>query len=72
MIQSFEVIMTAILAYMGYVALEGTAAPAVLGVLIFIEALFWCLDFLFIRGGIQEIDDMKRVARKLSGALSRA
>ena len=72
MIQVFEAIMTAILAYMAYAVFEGTASSAILGVLIGVQALFWGLDFLFIRGGVEEIENMRRVARKLSHSLSRA
>ena len=72
MIQVFEAIMTGILAYMAYAIFEGSASSAVLGVLIIIQAFFWGLDFLFVRGGMEDIDEMRRVARKLSRSLSRA
>src|ERR1051325_1272524 len=53
MIQVFEAIMTGILAYMAYAIFEGSASSAVLGVLILIQAFFWGLDFLFVRGGME-------------------
>jgi hypothetical protein len=68
MIQVFEAIMTGILAYMAYAIFEGSASSSVLGVLIVIQAFFWALDFLFVRGGLEDIEDMRRVARKLSRA----
>ena len=72
MIQVFEAIMTGILAYMAYAIFEGSASSAVLGVLIVIQAFFWGLDFLFVRGGMEDIDEMRRVARKISRSFSRA
>jgi hypothetical protein len=72
MIQLFEAIMTAILAYMAYAIFEGHASSAVLGILIVIQSLFWGLDFLFVRGGVDDLAQMRRVARKISRSLSRA
>jgi hypothetical protein len=72
MIQLFESVMTVILAYMGYAIYEGSASMAILGLLVIVQALFWSLDFLFVRGGVEEVENMRRVARKLSSSLSKA
>jgi len=72
MIQAFEAIMTAILAYMGYAVYEGSASTLILTLLVVVQALFWALDFLFVRGGVEDIDNMRRVVRKLSQSLSGA
>jgi hypothetical protein len=72
MIQAFEAVMTGILAYMAYSVYEGVASSPVLGLLIVIQMMFWVLDFLFVRGGFDDIENMRRIARKLSRSLSRA
>lgn len=49
MFQVFELIMTGVLAYMAYTVIGGYASPVVLGILLMVQAVFWTLDFLFIR-----------------------
>ena len=72
MIQLFEAVMTGILAYMAYALFEGSASSSVLGLLILIQTLFWTLDFLFVRGGAEDVEEMRRMARRVSRNLSRA
>ncbi|MBI4863966.1 MAG: hypothetical protein HY815_27460 [Candidatus Riflebacteria bacterium] len=72
MVQLFETIMTAILAYMAYALYDGVSAPSILSLLVFVQVLFWVLDFLFIRGGMAEIEEVRQLARRLSQSMSRA
>ena len=54
MFRIFEIIMSLVLVYMAYVVFQDSASPAVLGVLLIIQGMFWSIDFLFIRTPIEE------------------
>lgn len=72
MVRTFEFVMTCILSYMAYCLYEGHVSGPVMGLLILIQSLFWGIDLLLVRSSDEELDQMRRVARRLSRSMSRA